>query len=275
MTQELWMWEYEGKTEWGFDAGGTGDCLFFFSDDPHHHKCIRTKNEITNLRRAQVNPADAVVINSADFEKLIAIIECAQSFDSRVERRSPLDEYATALWGHLKFVSTPPEPKKTLLTREERKKIYHHINHWQQFPWALVIENDWQTAFHGHGYSPYAEDWQHVLNPKVEETVAIKVILLPKFPFQFSIYKITSEGEQHLNTVTLNNLKDPIAPASWEFLVSSLALTLNNEANRELFTGIPKVEEPTGFERSDYIINVPSEMANKGFQITIISKGEK
>jgi len=36
----------------------------------------------------------------------------------------------------------------------------------------------------------------------------------------------------------------------------------------------PKVEEPTGFEQSDYIINVPSEITSKGFQITIVSKKE-
>ena len=55
--EQLWAWEYKGKTEWGLDDGGYFFTLCYSSSQNY----TRDKSQVTNLRKAKVVDAEAVV----------------------------------------------------------------------------------------------------------------------------------------------------------------------------------------------------------------------
>ena len=62
---DLFMWEYEGKTEFGYKY----EARFLTLTDPYLSKW---RNEVTNLRPAKVVDADAVVLDKSDAAAAIA-----------------------------------------------------------------------------------------------------------------------------------------------------------------------------------------------------------
>ena len=62
---DLFMWEYEGKTEFGYKY----EARFLTLMDPYLSKW---RNEVTNLRPAKVVDADAVVLDKSDAAAAIA-----------------------------------------------------------------------------------------------------------------------------------------------------------------------------------------------------------
>src|ERR1019366_2644819 len=124
LMNELWMWDYEGKTEWGkIEEPQKGDYPLIILDcKPDKYGVTtyrRDRSHVTNLRPAQVNPADAVVIEGVTKEEIKLVLECANA--SMI--RSYYQHGSLEMLGISKAILdqiTPPEPKKTLLTQEQK-----------------------------------------------------------------------------------------------------------------------------------------------------------
>ena len=120
-------------------------------------------DNFTNLRKVKVVDETSIVIPQSYFDD--AKISISVDSDGDKDLVFPA-RIADEIWKQVKKL-TPPSPK-TLLTREQRKKIY---NSWTKtnLPYISVIQEHWQDGWIRAGYSPYAEDWQDVLEPKVTE----------------------------------------------------------------------------------------------------------
>ena len=178
---ELWMWEYKGKTEWGkIEEPQKCDCPLIILDcKPDKYGVTtyrRDRSHVTNLRPAKVVDAEAVVIEGIGEIFGLGLQGNIKHLKGYAEVTLTLDEKtARSVFDQLEQVIkplTPPEPKKTLLMREQRRTIYFSDNGEIRAKfgdcYCQLGESNWQKEWEKVGLSPYAEDWQHILNPKVE-----------------------------------------------------------------------------------------------------------
>jgi len=105
MTTQLWMWEYEKKTESGHSWSDGFVCTPRFGDP--RNLGIRRTSEITDLRPAKVVDADAVVIEGITRDELCFLINPPEN----PTRQQGIDQFK--LWQLFKTQLTPPvtEPK--------------------------------------------------------------------------------------------------------------------------------------------------------------------
>jgi hypothetical protein len=180
LMNELWMWDYEGKTEWGkIEEPQKGDYPLIILDcKPDKYGVTtyrRDRSHVTHLRPAKVVDADTKLVSDLSLVTVQKQDICA-SHDCNTCICPQLIEVEKRVLDQI----TPPEPKKTLLTREQRETVFHSVNDWRKLPWDFVIRTEWQFVWTRAGHSPYAEDWQHILNPKVEEPTGFGAINNPK-----------------------------------------------------------------------------------------------
>ena len=113
---ELFMWEYEGKMEFGYKY----EARFLTLTDPYLSKW---RNEVTNLRPAKVVDEDAVVLDPALFQR--AQFALWETSEGRKQIIFPT-ETADKIWKQL-LPPTPPVTK-TYLTTEQFIKVYKSLD---------------------------------------------------------------------------------------------------------------------------------------------------
>ena len=173
MTQ-LFAWDFEGKPEWGFDYEG----YLFTSCYSSRQNSIRYKSKITNFRKVKV--VDEIeqktyltteqlikVYKSFNDEKLkeLKVAWRADSSAARYEACSAARYEAcsaawsvawSAAWSAAWSVAWPAARDADLAIRAKDKITKEQFNLLMQ-PWTSC------------NLSPFVEDWEAVLNPKVEE----------------------------------------------------------------------------------------------------------
>ena len=153
MTQLL-AWEYEGNPEWGFDYGG----YLFTACYPESQNDTRYKSKVTNLRKVKVvdETEQKTYLTTEQFIKVFKSLSDEKSrelskawnaanFAARNAARNAAD-FAT--W------NVARDADLAILAKDAITK--EHFN---------ILMQPWISC----DLSPFVEDWEAVLNPKVEE----------------------------------------------------------------------------------------------------------
>ena len=181
MTQ-LWAWEYEGKTEFGWKHWERTSLSLYVAQDSSVSP-IRDTSKVTNLRPAKVVEADAVVISKELWEWI-------DSDDAAYGVGWIIKEKIISENPRLKL---SPPTTKTYLTTDQFIKVWKSFDDDKYKELKAAWDAAWDAARYADlavlvkdkisdehfeiltkpwtscGLSLYAEDWDEVLNPKVVE----------------------------------------------------------------------------------------------------------
>ena len=165
MTQQLYTWEYKGDYWIGYkrDDGSLGGIS---KQGWQGIVC----SQVTDLHKVKVVNESAIVI-----EEVLSCMSYQVNSDG-TKFKYKIEGFAVD-WEPSPKVQ---EPGKTLLTEDEREKVWRFLLPVQQL---LIRRNvggftyGWVDAWKKQDISPYAEDWQEVLNPPVTEPTGFGAIV--------------------------------------------------------------------------------------------------
>ena len=201
---QLWAWEFEGKTDYGFDSGACVRALAWRGTRTGYRV---SKSQVTDLRKVKVVDEDAVTI-SKELWGWINSSDVAYESGWRIVERISLENPQ---------LNTTPPVTKTYLTTEQFIKVWQSLDESKQeevsaansaansaaistawyAAWDAARNAAWDAAWYAAwdadlaivvrdkitpdqfnilvqpwtscGLSLYAEDWDEVLNPPVAE----------------------------------------------------------------------------------------------------------
>ena len=159
MTQ-LWAWEYEGKTEYGWKHW---ERTSVFLDVAEHSSVspIRDISQVTNLRKAKVvdedvyDPTPPITKTYLNTEQFIKVWKSLDD-DNYKELKSAWDTAWDDAWDDARYAARYAAREADLAIVVHDKITPDQFN---------ILVQPWISC----GLSLYAEDWEEVLNPKVVE----------------------------------------------------------------------------------------------------------
>ena len=168
MTPQLYTWEYEGKTEFGYKY----EARFLTLMDPYLSKC---RNEVTNLRPAKVVDADVATKTYLTTEQFITVWNSLDD-EKRKELHAAWEAARNAAWEATRY-AVWYAARYAALDAARNAARYANLavlvkdkisdEHFE------ILTKPWTSC----GLSLFAEDWQDVLNPKVLEPKGFGVTL--------------------------------------------------------------------------------------------------